>query len=192
MRLFAALPLSAGATERLLRLRLRLSTPGDGLRWSTPEQWHITLQFYGDIDETAASCLMQACQQVTDTPAPELTIRTLGRFGAKGILFAKVEPTPELQSLHDLLAEASAGCGFVPERRPFQPHITLARSKGPTGMNALQRMCTPDLPAFGPEIRWSPQELLFVRSTLRPQGAEYSTYSRIGLSSRATHVQEVS
>ncbi len=183
MRLFAALPLSAEAIERLMRLRLRLSAPGDGLRWSTPEQWHITLQFYGEIEQSTATCLAHALAHLAHASAPKLTIGTLGRFAAKGILFAEVEATPELQSLHDLLTESSASCGFVPERRPFRPHITLARSKGSTGMKALHRMGTPEPPAFGPAISWFPQEVLLVQSTLRPQGAEYTAYSRISLPS---------
>ncbi len=38
--------------------------------------------------------------------------------------------TPELEALQQRVTAATGGCGFVPETRPYHPHITLARSKG--------------------------------------------------------------
>lgn len=181
MRLFSALPLSPDAIERLTRLRLRLSAPGDGLRWSGPEQWHITLQFYGDVEQERARCLSKQFCQFTFPLAPEVVLNGLERFATKGILYASVEVTPSLQAFHGRILELGRALGFAPEPRPFRPHITLARSKGRVGLTTLQRLATPDLPSFGPDVRWSSQEVLLVQSTLRPQGAEYTVQARAEL-----------
>ena len=178
MRLFAALPLSPEAIERLTRFRLRLSGPNDGLRWSTPEQWHITLQFYGEVDEERARCLAGAFTHFIVQRAPEVVLDGLERFPAKGILYASVALSPSLQLLQSDVAELGRTCGFVPEPRPFRPHITLARSKGRTGFGTLDRLARPELPSFGTEIRWMADELLLLRSVLRPQGAEYVVTAR--------------
>ncbi len=167
MRLFAALPLPDSAVERLTSLRLRLSGPKDGLRWSEPEQWHITLEFFGDVGQDRASCLRTGLSHVAAS-APVVALEGLGLFAAKGILFVRAEPSPSLLELHAQVSGISEACGVVPESRPFRPHITLARSKGKVGQKSLAAMCEPSLPAFGPEILWVASECLLLESTLRP------------------------
>ena len=180
MRLFAALPLPPDAVERLTRLRLRLAAPTDGLRWSSPEQWHITLQFYGDTEPEQAHCLHKALEAAA-LVAPEITLDSLGLFAAKGILFAAIAASPTLDALHRNIIASGAPCGFVPEARPFRPHITLARSKGRAGDRTLRALAQPALPAFGPPIRWLAPECLLLESRLRPEGASYTVKARIPL-----------
>jgi RNA 2',3'-cyclic 3'-phosphodiesterase len=184
MRLFAALPLPPAAVERLTKLRLRLSAPGDGLRWSLPEQWHVTLQFFGDSSAAMATCLAEALAQLR-TVAPPMTLESFGAFPAKGILHVQVEPSPALLDVHRAVLEASAGCGICAETRPFRPHITVARSKGKIGDRNLRRLLQPALPAFGPPLRWRAEELLLMESTLRPEGSLYSVRERFALQTPA-------
>lgn len=180
MRLFAALPLTAAAMERLTSMRLRLSSPRDGLRWSPPEQWHITLQFYGEVAETTLGCLRAALGRL-QSPAPEIALDGLGLFAGKGILYASVDPTPSLLHLQTQVVEASATCGIVPESRVFHPHITLARSRGKVGHQTLRRMGQPGLPAFGAALRWHAQEVLLLQSHLNPEGSVYTERDRFAL-----------
>lgn len=184
MRLFAALPLPEAAVERLTKLRLRLSAPGDGLRWSSPEQWHVTLQFYGEVEETTLSCLERALAGIRAF-APEIRLESFGAFPAKGILHVPVELSPTLMRLHGAVGEASSGCGLLPEDRPFRPHITMARSKGKVGARTLQRLLHPALPPFGPSIQWRADELLLIESSLRPEGALYTVRHRFALNPSA-------
>ncbi len=190
MRLFAAVPLPVAAVERLTRLRLRLSAPKDGLRWSEPEQWHITLQFYGEVDEKMATCLASQFGQLT-AGMPEMVLERLDLFVSKGILLATVSPTPSLVALQAQVLEASQLCGIVPESRPFRPHITLARSRGKTGHGTLRDLSTPALPGFGPEIRWTARECLLMESELTQQGAQYVVRARVALPNTSSRSQEV-
>lgn len=178
MRLFSALPLAPACVDQLTRLRLRWSAPGDGLRWSEPEQWHITLRFFGDVDDGQARCLEESLRGLT-APAPELVLGGLDLFAAKGILFAFMLPSPALLNLHTEVTAFAAACGAASESRPFQPHVTLARSKGRSGYGSLQRLTRSGLPALGPEIRWIAEECLLLESYLRPHGAEYTVRSRV-------------
>ena len=187
MRLFAALPLPSEAMERLTRVRLRLSEPKDGLRWSPPEQWHITLQFYGECDEQRAACLIQGLAEMSFEASPVVVLEKLCQFSAKGILYVSVARTEELRSLQEQVAKMSAYCGFLPEPRPFRPHVTLARSKGPAGFKTLKRLSTPDLPSFGPAVQWQAREIHLLRSTLRPQGAEYTLIACRDLAQTGSH-----
>ena len=167
MRLFAALSLAPECAERLTNFRLRWSVPGDGLRWSPPEQWHITLRFFGDVNEALARRLEEQFQKLR-APAPVLVMEGLEMFAAKGILVASVQPSAALLELH----ASVAACG---------PHVTLARSKGRSGNASLGRLARPSLPTLGPAIRWTPDTCLLLESILRPQGAEYTVRSQIAL-----------
>ena len=63
---------------------------------------------------------------------------------------------------------------YEPEKRPFWPHVTLARAKrGKTPRG----VAVPDLP---PELRRPVhgRELTLYRSTLRPQGAVYEPLAK--------------
>ena len=172
MRLFAGFPITPAVEDRLSALRLRLAAPTDGLRWTSPEQWHMTLRFFGDIEDRQLASLMQklgACRQAP----PLLRMETLGLFPAKGILYAAVEPTEELQAFYAAFTGCLAWEPPTGTSLPFHPHITLARSKGRTGQKTLGKLSTPKLPAFGPALQWSGSQIHFYESALGPQGAVY-------------------
>ena len=169
------------AADRLATLRLRLATPGDGLRWSEPEQWYITLSFFGELDTREVQCLRAAVERLSAKPV-ELEISALGWFAAKGILYAAVVSSHSLESLHLQMVATATLCGLSPASRPFQPHITLARSKNRTGMATLRRLCHPELPAFGTTVRWMAEQVLLYESILDGGGAQYQILARQQLS----------
>ena len=180
MRLFAGLRLSHEAVQRLTDLRLRLAHPTDGLRWSAPDQWHITLKFFGDVEARQAEILVTALQGIRQ-PRLELSVEELGLLGAKGILFAAVSPTPELLQLQQRVEQYAAVGEALPESHPFRPHITLARSRNRTGHATLARLSKPALPSLGRGMRWIAEEVLLYESTLSPDGAQYEIYARFPL-----------
>ena len=101
----------------------------DGLRWSMPESWHITLQFLGSTGETQYECVVARLRALHAAPVP-IELDELGFFDRAGIFFAGVAFTPELLARQQQVRAATIPCGFTPEERPYHPHITLARSKG--------------------------------------------------------------
>jgi 2'-5' RNA ligase len=129
MRLFVGIPLAAETLAELANVVARLRSSADGLRWTEPESWHITLQFLGNTDPDQYPCLMTQLSEVHSKPVP-IHLAELGVFDRAGIFFADVVPTPELVSLAGRVIAATAGCGFVAESRPYHPHITLARARG--------------------------------------------------------------
>ncbi len=181
MRLFAGFPVAPSVEDRLTALRLRLAAPTDGLRWTGPEQWHITLRFFGDVEEQQLASLKEKLQQCRQRQ-PVLRMDALGLFPAKGILYAAVERTEELQAFH----AAFTGC-VAPDTQPgislpFHPHISLARSKGRAGQQTLSKLSTPKLPAFGPALQWSGSQIHLYESALGPRGATYRTVATHALS----------
>ena len=132
MRLFAGIPLAAEVIEELSAISLRLQTSGDGLRWSAPESWHITLQFLGNTGQPQYECIVARLRELRSPPVP-IQLEDLGFFDRAGVFFAGVALTSELRLLQERVTAATGLCGFIPETRPYHPHITLARtkSKGP-------------------------------------------------------------
>jgi len=134
MRLFIGIPLAPGTAGELAALVSRLRARGSGLRWTRlrwtgPESWHITLQFLGNATQEQLRCLTAHLAGVHCGPVP-VELGELGSFDRAGIFFAHVAVTPGLAALQQRVVAATARCGFVAEARPFQPHITLARTTG--------------------------------------------------------------
>jgi RNA 2',3'-cyclic 3'-phosphodiesterase len=136
VRLFVGIPLAPAVVEELSAISVRLQSDGDGLRWSAPESWHITLQFLGNTAEYG--CIEARLREMRSAPVA-IQLEGLGFFERAGVFFAGVGLTPELEALQQRVTAATAGCGFAPETRPYHPHITLARSKG-KGTHGLREL----------------------------------------------------
>jgi RNA 2',3'-cyclic 3'-phosphodiesterase len=177
MRLFAGIPLAAEVIEELSAISLRLQTSGDGLRWSAPESWHITLQFLGNTGQPQYECIVARLRELRSPPVP-IQLEDLGFFDRAGVFFAGVALTTELRLLQERVTAATGLCGFVPETRPYHPHITLARTKSKG--RALEGLKT--------RIRRQPGFTAFVaagfvlyESVTKPTGAHYEIRERFSL-----------
>jgi 2'-5' RNA ligase len=102
----------------------------------------------------------------------------LGLFDRAGIFYAGLHTTPDLLTLQQSITRATASCGFIPESRPYQPHITLARAKAARdGFLALKSRLGPQ-PAF---TRFTASEFLLYESFLAPSGSQYQVRERFPL-----------
>ena len=151
----------------------------DGLRWSTPESWHITLQFLGNTSETRYECAVARLRELHAAPVP-IELDELGFFDRAGIFFAGVALTAELLALQKRVTGATIACGFVPEDRSYRPHITLARSKGRRNAIGLERLKTKirHQPKFS---RFVAEEFLLYESFTLPIGSRYEIRERFKL-----------
>ncbi len=177
MRLFAGIPLAAEVIQELLAISLRLQTIGDGLRWSAPESWHITLQFLGNTGQPQYACIVARLRELRSPPVP-IQLEELGFFDRAGVFFAGVALTPELRWLQERVTAATGLCGFVPETRPYHPHITLARAKGKgRALEALKTRIRRQ-PGFTP---FDAAEFVLYESVTRSTGAHYEIRDRFSL-----------
>lgn len=126
-RLFIAIDLPEDRRDELRHLRTD-ALPG---RWTPEDQFHITLRFLGDTSDADTARLGQ---RLADIKAPpfRLGADTLGVFPSKRkprVLVAHVNATPELITLQLQISNLTADLGFKADRKPFSPHLTLARLK---------------------------------------------------------------
>lgn len=182
MRLFAGLAVSKEVKESLARLTLRLRAKDDGLRWSTQEQWHVTLVFLGEVEDEACAKLVKELGSVRGQPL-KLRIDRLGVFERAGILHAEVEVSPELLRLYEAVAGAVKRCGLEVEERPYRAHITLARARNRDGRKSVERLRRTVESREQQRMRaiWKAEEFLLYESQLSPQGSRYVVRGRFAL-----------
>ena len=184
MRLFVGIPLTDAVVAQLAMVRNRLRSAGDGLRWPPPDSWHITLQFLGNAGAEQLPSLQARLAGVRSPPVP-VKLGGLGIFDRAGIFFAAVELTAELAALEKRVTAATSLCGFAAEKRPYQPHITLARSSGAGGKRQLKALKThvPDRIACPPFVA---REFLLYESHLGAGGSKYEVLAGFLLSASAS------
>ena len=177
MRLFIGIPLDAIVVAELAALAERWRAPSDGLRWSPPVGWHITLQFLGSTKLEQKDCVTAALRRIRHAPFA-IQLDPPGFFDRAGVFFAGVQLSPELVALQQKVIAATTPCGFVPEDRPYHPHITLARRRG---AGAALRQLRIRVPA---EMRFSgftAQEFLLYESFPGPSGSRYEIREQFSL-----------
>ncbi len=140
MRLFVAVfppPKVRGEASRTARRLL----PDDRIRWSRPENVHLTLKFLGNVDEESLDDLRTVLENACADHAPfEARLAGLGAFPSARharILWAGVgEGSERLRSLATDVDAALSSSGFERETRPYEPHLTLGRTRGrPVSLN---------------------------------------------------------
>lgn len=170
MRLFVAVWPSEDVLDAIAALP-RPDVPG--MRWTTRDQWHVTLRFLGRVDDVDAAV---AAVRSIAAPANEVTVGpTLGRFGRR-ILHV---PTHGLEHIAAATISATAHIGEPPEPRPFKGHLTLARTR--RGDTDLRQLATAPLTG-----RFPADEVTLVRSHLGSGGARYEVIERVPLAGPAT------
>jgi RNA 2',3'-cyclic 3'-phosphodiesterase len=103
-----------------------------GARWIDPENYHITLRFIGDVDNTIANEVSYELDRLSNSDGLRLRISHLGTFGGDKprALYAGVENTEALQRLQAAHERVLRRVGLEAEARKFVPHVSLARLRG--------------------------------------------------------------
>jgi 2'-5' RNA ligase len=177
MRLFIGIPLAAAVVDELMLLVAQLKAPNDGLRWSAEAGWHITLQFLGSTSAGQYECVTAGLRRIR-CKAFEIQLESPGFFDRAGVFFAGVRLSSELTGLQQQVVAATKPCGFVPEDRPYHPHITLAREKsGRHALRALKSTLKGETQFSGFEAN----EFLLYESFPGPGGSRYEVRERFAL-----------
>jgi len=128
VRLFVALDLPWEVREALAGLAGSLA----GARWVPPKNYHLTLRFIGEAASHVAEEIDLALQGVRGRRM-ELALRGTGTFDRAGrptALWAGIERNERLDHLQNKIETALQRSGLPPEKRRFQPHVSLARVDG--------------------------------------------------------------
>jgi 2'-5' RNA ligase len=148
-------------------------------RWTPASNLHLTVRFIGSIESSVAEGIADRLAE-RQLAGFELELGDVGTF-KRGRLVRVVwlQVRAGADAARELAAQAEAEClraGLAPEARPFQPHLTLARSRPRDGA------VLPPLPN-PPELQpWRAGELILYRSQLGRAGSVYEPLRMLRLS----------
>lgn len=166
--MFVALLPPDSAAEDLAEFLAPRQDAGDGLRWTVPDQWHVTLAFYGEVAERHLDDLVERLgRAAARRTAVDLRIAGAGAFpnpGRAKVVYAGVDAAGREEELRRMATGARAAgtkSGAGGDGGRFHPHVTLARSGRPIEATRWLRVLEP---YRGPA--WTAAEMTLVESHL--------------------------
>jgi 2'-5' RNA ligase len=172
MRVFAALPLPGEVVQALRPLVSSLAARWSGLRPVRTMGLHLTLHFFGEVDDGSVRRLVDLWNDPgIGGPPLHVSFGGLGKFPEQGsprvIWIGIGEGAARVCAYQRMLESRIAALGFREDPRGFSPHITLARAGSPQPPpDALAEFAAPRLDfAIG--------ECVLFQSILAPRGPTY-------------------
>jgi len=135
VRCFVWLPLPEAWRRGLDALAGRLAgLLASRVSWTKPDNWHVTLQFLGEVEQARVPGIIAALRGVDFAPA-RLRLGGSGCFPRQGqgaprtVWVGLAEGGEACARLAGAVNRALAPRGFAPEVRNYRPHVTLGRVK---------------------------------------------------------------
>ena len=129
-------------------------------RMHRADDLHMTLVFLGQVAESQRRCIEEIAAGISGSPF-RLTIDHTGYWPRPKVLWAGTPDTPEpLSQLVFDLKNGLKNCGFEPEGRPYQPHVTLYRKAHEVETGSI-----------APVIEWPVSDFVLAVSSSAPAGA---------------------
>ncbi len=176
MRAFFCIPIPVPLRGRLhdtaecLRSQTRMRAS-----WVPQENYHITLQFLGDIDPALSVRLDKLSQTVCKEIAPfECSLDRVGAFpnvNRARVIWVGGDAPPSFHRLTEALSEGLVDLGFPREKKDSLVHMTVARIKDrpdPVLPDVIAKLNPID------PLKMTIDHIVLMKSTLTQQGAVYS------------------
>ena len=163
-RLFFALWPDAVAREALARA-IEQCVPRDGARPQRPDQWHVTLQFLGDVaDARLPEVRAAGAEAAAAGEACAFDLDRLEHWARPEVLCLSASTVPTgLVATVERLRAGLRSRGFEPDGRAWKAHATLARDV---------RRAPPSPDAMAP-VRFLARRIVLVQSVTDRSGARY-------------------
>lgn len=178
-RLFIAVPLPAEVMERIGGIGARLAEKNWPVRWTDPNNAHLTLHFIGEVDQSRAELLRMALPgEAAKHQAFTLETGGLGVYPDRKkprVLWMGLDgETERLEALHGGVGRTLQHLDFEVETRPYSPHITIGRLREQIGAERGMTIWT-TLRGFqlGAPLTVPIEEVTLYRSHLSHTGSRY-------------------
>jgi len=155
------------------------------ISWAQPASIHLTIKFLGDMDEQVIDPLLAAVEQAIGRQrGVNVPLERLGSFPrpqSPRVLWVGPSQNWErgaeakrVAEIHGAIEQACEGLSFLPETRPFSPHLTLARIKvGERHVGVvLAKGGVLDRPLSLGSL--AVESVVLMKSELKPTGAVYT------------------
>ncbi len=191
IRSFIAADLTTEIKNKIKEVQRESISRGISASWVNPESIHLTLAFLGAIEQTVIDELIPSLEAVSRGIGQiKCQVIGLGVFpsdrrprviwlGLNEIMPQGQEP--KLQKLQSGIADKVTRHGIVLEKRPFKPHLTIARVRKHQPQNA--RLIAEQLSKYKDKVfgDFEINEFYLYRSDLRKTGAIYTKLKKFDL-----------
>lgn len=183
MRLFVAIELAAPVREAQVKLQSRQRRDWPMVRWTGPDQLHVTVKFLGDVLDRRVPEVCSAVERAAAAVAPfSARFDGTGCFPPRGpvriIWVGADDSSGAFRRCAEAVEFEFEAIGFPREDRPFTPHVTVGRVKEDATAGRLREAMS--LERVDP--RTQPiAALTLMSSVLSPKGSTYAVVSRAAL-----------
>lgn len=192
IRIFFAIDLPPLTKEKIgsFIVALKKKSKSNAIRWSKPENLHITLQFLAEVRSEHVSLLVEKvkAELVDWSKNPKLILGALHLFPnpyRPRVIVLDIAPQDELALLSKTIGKGIQSAQYEIENRPFRAHLTLGRIKCPQNVNlGFLSECPPQLTE-----QIEVNEIVLFRSEPQPEGSAYTVLEKINLA-LPTHVTQ--
>jgi len=184
IRSFLAIEIPGPILRKVGEVQGGLKSSRADVRWTNPETIHLTLKFFGNIEESRIDPILKSIEEPIRNTLPfSVKVRGVGAFphlkNPRVIWIGLVDEKETLTSLQKQIETYLEKIGFQPEDRPFRPHLTLGRMKSSRGKEELAgRMERYREEAFGD---FEVERVVLFKSDLKPSGPIYTPLGEIRL-----------
>jgi 2'-5' RNA ligase len=184
IRSFLAIELPRTIQKKIEEIQGDLKSTRADVRWVSPEKIHLTLKFFGNIEESKIEPIVKSIEgSIQTTPPFSLKVKGMGAFphlkNPRVIWMGLTNGKENAISLQQRLEVLLEKIGFEAEDRPFQPHLTLGRVKSSRGREELVR----GIEKYREEEfgDFHIETVIFFKSDLRPSGPIYTPLKEMKL-----------
>jgi len=183
IRAFIAIDIDPQVRENITRAIGQLRSRVLEVRWIAPANFHLTLKFLGDIEQTQIEAIGAALEERL-RPFPRFTINAKGLGVFPDLRRPRIMwiglAGNELTTLAAQVELALLPLGFAPGKRNFTPHLTIGRwrqTDRPSKTLGQELESLKDY-QFGAS---NVDEVILFQSVLKPEGAIYTRAKAVTL-----------
>jgi len=182
-RIFIALKVEAGEPLLMMISSLKSGLSKDIIKWTSPDNIHITLAFLGDTEENLIKSIISMLnEKCIGSERFELILKGSGVFrnlSDPRIIWTGIEPSAKLMYLNEVIMKGLKGLNIKMEERPFNPHLTIGRIKHLNDRETLKALTEQ---YQNSEIQIIPvNEVILYQSILLQSGPVYKPIAKFNL-----------
>ena len=184
IRTFIAIELPDHIIESFIEIQNSLKSQRFKIRWSKPENIHLTLKFLGNIQHDDVEKIINVMNEsfIRFTP---ISIAAKGTGAFPGLARPRIvwvgigDGKKELACLQDTLSENLEKIGFPKDDRPFKGHLTIGRVKSRPDPEKFIRTMQ-EFRNFKSES-FIADKIIFFKSDLKSTGPVYTRLASVPL-----------
>ena len=190
VRAFLAIPLPRQLQESIHCIQTELQASIAEARWTRPENLHLTLHFFGEIDQETLEKLKVSVLSIKGCQRPfQVEVKGLGAFPnpyRPRVIWLGLKPRGQLEQLHRAIEPCLSQAGLTTDSRPYSPHLTIGRLRG-------DKLDLTELFSSMQQKRIEPltvDRYILYESRLRPEGAQHVPLLTVNFDDENTDIHD--